>query len=68
MKLYEATNGMIGCSYVRCYVWANNKEEARQMATELFSEPRKVKIEFLFKNDSPPFCTKPSDEGWVFIL
>ncbi|UAT29519.1 hypothetical protein K7T73_13010 [Bacillus badius] len=38
MQLYEATNGFMGNSYVRCLVWADDEEEALDLATTAFKE------------------------------
>jgi hypothetical protein len=40
MKLYEATNGYMGESYVRCLVIAPDDETAMRLAQERFSEPQ----------------------------
>lgn len=36
MKLYEARNGYIGESYTRCYVWAENINQALDLARIAF--------------------------------
>lgn len=72
MKLYEATNGYIGDGYVRCYVWANNEEEALELATKSYKESGESRGENYWKNiqlelivdsekDKEPFYTDPID-------
>lgn len=71
--LYEVTNGYIGESYVRVYVWAISEAQALELAQQSFksahpnnrsdySEDLTAKL--LFKSDSAPFATRPSDDGW----
>jgi len=67
MKLYEATNGIEGCSYMRVYVWAENGKQAIDMANAEFKKWKIDKvsnIKELFDSDTKPFCSKPSDEGF----
>jgi hypothetical protein len=74
MKLYEATNGYTGSSYLRCYVWANNEEEAQELAVESYKNAREAKwqsesywsdIELRLMVDADkdiePFYTEPED-------
>lgn len=73
-SLYEAVNGYIGCSYVRCYVWADSEAEARQLADAAFAKRAEGRpnesgsmtkeIRKLFDADSEAFATVPCDEGW----
>lgn len=78
MKLYEATNGWLGGSYTRAYVWAHDEAEALELARQRFKadenplfkpEVRKswnnVQLELLFEDTGEPFCTEVSDEGWA---
>lgn len=73
LTLYEVTNGYIGESYVRVYVWAISEAQALELAQQSFksahpnnrsdySEDLTAKL--LFKSDSAPFATRPSDDGW----
>lgn len=71
MKLYEATNGFVGESYVRAYVWAENEEQAKALAKEAFDNHAsyrgsQVSLRLLFSSSVKPFCTEPSDAGWEF--
>ena len=73
-RLYEATNGYLGESYVRCYAWADSPDEAAQLAEEAFradaqGQPSptyytRIRLTQLFAADAPSFVTVPSDEGW----
>lgn len=40
MNLYEVTNGYVGNSYVRAYAWAENEEQALELAREKFRAER----------------------------
>lgn len=64
MILFEATSGETGCSYVRCYVWAENIQIAGEMARNAFENNKLIGIKPLFDSNFPSFCTKPSSEGW----
>ena len=76
MQLYEARNGMTGCSYVRCYIWANTLPGAKIMARGAFVEyfarrplpfaydESRLVVKLLMTSDARPFCTKVSSEGW----
>jgi len=68
MTLYEATNGMEGCAYVRCYVWACDQEEALKLARDAFlesgSQDIDIDLKALFSDDEPSFATRVSDVGW----
>lgn len=48
MKLWEATNGFVGYSYVRCHVVAPNEERALELARVKFKE--KDEREAYYKN------------------
>lgn len=75
MELYEATNGFMGFSYVRCLVYANSYDEALGMAREhfkkdgedgVFSQPdnywKDVKLKLLLDTDvDGPLCTEITD-------
>lgn len=53
MHLYEATNGWMGESYTRCYVWAENEILARELAIQAFqkrSEYASKKVFCSFRN------------------
>ena len=58
MKLYEAINGMIGCSYVRKYVFAENYKRAEELAGSGWN------LTLLFNSSDHEFVTKESDEGF----
>lgn len=75
--LYECTNGYMGTSYVRVYVWADSDEHARALALVAFGTDREtrpwrdsesyVRIDEcrkLFDASAEPFVTTPNDEGW----
>jgi len=73
MNLYEVTNSFFGCSYVRCYVWANDQSEALKLAREAYKRDganyrpnywKKLECKFLFSEDAESFATVPSDNGW----
>jgi len=66
MKLFEVTNGAVGCSYVRVYVWANDRAEGMALAERAFGQGA-LSISLLFDPaaDARPFVTKPDDEGWT---
>lgn len=73
MQLYEATNGFMGESYVRCLVWANNEQEATEIARKAFKEdgersyPERywtnIELELIVdaEVDKEPFCTNVVD-------
>ena len=74
LKFFEATNGFNGYSYVRCFVWANDENEALELAEEAFKETEEATThgESYWKNieltllvdaekDKEPFCTEPTD-------
>jgi len=68
MTLYEATNGMEGAAYVRCYVWANDDVEAGILARQAFKTalcPLPGALRRLLTDTDAPFATAVSDEGWV---
>ncbi|TFI48186.1 hypothetical protein E4O93_09070 [Diaphorobacter sp. DS2] len=74
MKYYEATNGFMGYSYVRCNVYANDEEEALELAREAFKSTddariigegyyRNIELELLLDTDADkePFYTYVTD-------
>lgn len=73
MQLYEATNGFVGYSHVRCLVWANDKQEALELARKAFKEEGEgkypeeywtnVKLDLILDTDvdKEPFYTEPND-------
>lgn len=75
MKLYEATNGYMGFSYVRCLVYAKSYEEALDMAKKHFKEDglrglskkhksywEDVELELILDTDTDDsFCTEITD-------
>jgi hypothetical protein len=62
MILFEILNMDVGDSYVRCYAWAHNQDEATRMAEEKGVDVQQI-IK-LFESDSQPFVTELSDVGW----
>lgn len=72
MQLYEVTNGMVGCSYTRVYVWEVNCLMAKRRALHVFqlagqmlaTDQDRMRVTMLFDMEAEPFCTKPSSEGW----
>lgn len=66
--LWEATNGWYGESYLRCYVWAENEIQAKDLAAEAFQRAGKatgaIELELLMRDVDGPFATKVSDSGW----
>lgn len=74
MHLYEVTNGWMGESYIRCYVWAENEILARELAIQAFqkrseyaSNPLFAEISSIFRlfsESDPSFVTKVSDSGF----
>lgn len=66
MNLYEITTGRCGESYERCYVWAEDEEEARIVFVLVHGrDHRCVKVELLFSSSMPAFCTGISDNGFA---
>ncbi|ARV43528.1 hypothetical protein BCV50_00305 [Bacillus subtilis] len=73
MRLYEATNGYTGFTYVRCLVWANDETEALWMAKEAFKKEgedrhgssyyENVELQLIVDSDEDkePFCTEVTD-------
>lgn len=74
MKFYEATNGYMGFSYVRCHVWAENEEQAMKLATESYKKYaekyergenyyKNIELQLLVdtEKDFDPFYTDPED-------
>ena len=71
-SLYIITNGRMGTSYVRVYVWAETSEEALNIAKAQYNKTRKTTedalgIEKLFDANAETFSTDPSDEGFSHI-
>ncbi len=64
MKLFEAINGSMGCSYVRMYVWAVNKDQAKELAEVGGMLRDRIEIKELMDSKDKAFCTEISDEGW----
>lgn len=72
MTLYEVTNGYLGQSYIRVYVWCEDETTAIDMARESFKSDdgydetyyNKLRCVKLFSGDSKPFSTLPSGDGW----
>lgn len=68
MKLYEATNGYLGESYVRCLVIAPDDETAMRLARKRYSEYRQVvaytkniELEIICDDTSKEWSTKVTD-------
>jgi hypothetical protein len=80
MHLFEVTNGYLGESYVRVYVWAADEATALLLAKETYQardsdsnfqytqKPatywENLKCVRLFSAGDTPFCTLPDDSGW----
>ena len=69
MKLYEIQTGYMGCSYERCYVWAESQERAVELFNSNFAgqaprerEPREINL--VLDAGDPEFITRLSDEGF----
>jgi len=66
MKLFEVTNGYVGCSYVRCCVIAESREKALLISipkfggNELFQDFQAVE---LCSDTSVEWVSSVSDEG-----
>ena len=71
--LYVATNGWVGESYVRAYVWADSEAEAKTLATAAFEKANPkylsngIKVEKLFSADAESFASQPSDDGFRMV-
>lgn len=67
MNLYEITDGTAGCSYVRCYAWAEDADKALEMAQAKTDKKLTLdNVECLLSSDTPePFCTEWDSEGWM---
>ena len=72
MNLYEATNGYVGASHVRCYVIAKDKERALQIAKAQFKNDEQgenqtsnwytgVKVDLLHEDCTLEFVSEISD-------
>ena len=64
MKLFEATDGTVGFSYLRSYIWAVDKDQAKTLAGLTGLNITKIKLRELMDGHDKPFYTEPSDEGW----
>lgn len=67
MALYEITNGLTGESYIRCYVWAESREHAFQLAGDRHKQLdhySKWRCQKLFDANAEPFATEWSDSGF----
>lgn len=66
--LWEATNGWYGEAYLRCYVWAENEPQAKELAAESFRMAKlpvdKIELELLMRDVDNSFATKVSASGW----
>lgn len=63
MHLFEVTNGFVGCSYKRCYIWANSVTEAIELIPAKMERPVQLK-EMLNTDLTCPFVTEICDEGF----
>lgn len=61
MRLFEATNGKVGESYVRKYVWAEDHVHAGKLAGDGW------RLTLLFDTSFPEFVTAESDDGFGAI-
>jgi hypothetical protein len=75
MSLYVVTNGFVGETYVRVYVWAPDEVAAVSLAREAFKKKAEaenydksywsyLRCLKVFSNTDVPFCTLPSDSGF----
>lgn len=73
MYLFEVTNGFIGESYIRVYVWADSEEAALAFARQTYQDNAKnygehywsnLHCRKLFSQTDSSFCTLPDDAGW----
>jgi hypothetical protein len=64
MKLFEITNGAVGNSYVRCYVWTENEQTARDLFAQYNPHERIEEINLLFDSEEGEFITRLDDNGW----
>ena len=71
MTLWEATNGMEGTGYYRCYVWHYDLHRATIMARKAFAATGKpserIELREVMEKTDAPFCTRPCDQGWPTI-
>lgn len=65
MKLFEATNGWIGESYVRRYVWTTDATRAEALVRELGGnwDTPELRIVEVFDQDASEFVSEESDSG-----
>jgi hypothetical protein len=66
MTLYEVVTGMVGESYERAYVWADNERQARLLFAKANPESRIGEVFVLLSDTDHPFATKISDCGWPY--
>lgn len=69
MKLYEASNGWMGNSYIRCMVVAPDENTAREMAARAFAaSPHKpfneIDLVLLCDDLTKPWCSTVEDDGF----
>lgn len=58
MNLYEVTNGYNGNSYIRCYAWAKDENQALELARKSFKKEAEVEPTLQFPSlfrFSPPY-------------
>lgn len=69
MKLWEVTNGWMGCSYMRVVVIAPDEETALAMAADQFTAVdskyigSKMQAGLCCGDLTKPWVSRPSDEG-----
>lgn len=67
MNLYEIRTGIIGESYVRAYVWANDEYEAGGLFAKTNPGHKIQEVRQLLRSTDKPFCTVVDDQGWEII-
>jgi hypothetical protein len=69
MKLFEITNGAMGNSYVRCYVWTENEQTARALFAQYNPHERIEEINLLFDSEEiGEFITRLDDDGFYSMM
>ena len=63
MGLFEITTGYIGCSFERCYVWAQTRERAAELFREQHTEREIKEVTLIVHRDDGEFITELDDEG-----
>jgi len=63
MGLFEIATGYIGCSYERCYVWAETRERAAELFREQHTEREIEEVALIVHCDDGEFITELNDEG-----